>query len=96
MTGMDTRIGYPTEHLANTNNLENLASPMFATGIGLVLNGFQTMDRLNKESGSTIEEPQLEKPNEIPPTHSDPNKRGKFFDKILQKTKDFFDDRDDN
>mgnify|MGYP001013321967 CR=1 FL=1 len=49
LTGMDTRIGYPTEHLANTNNLDDLASPMYSTGIGLVLNGFQKMDLLAKE-----------------------------------------------
>jgi cell division protein FtsA len=98
LTGMDTRIGYPTEHLANTNNLEDLASPMYATGIGLVLNGFQTMDRYAIESGDVKEnrESEQEKQKDIPPTHSDPNKRGKFFDKILRKTRDFFDDNDDN
>jgi cell division protein FtsA len=98
LTGMDTRIGYPTEHLANTNNLDNLTSPMYATGIGLVLNGFQTMDRLAKESGSVDHEVENEpeKSKDLPPTHSDPNKRGKFFDKILKKTRDFFDDNDDN
>ena len=98
LTGMDTRIGYPTEHLANTNNLEDLASPMYATGIGLVLNGFQTMDRFSIESGDIKEngETEQEKQKDIPPTHSDPNKRGKFFDKILRKTRDFFDDNDDN
>jgi cell division protein FtsA len=98
LTGMDTRIGYPTEHLANTNNLEDLASPMYATGIGLVLNGFQTMDRFTKESGEIEQqdEKESEKPKDLPPTHSDPNKRGKFFDKILKKTKDFFDDNDES
>jgi cell division protein FtsA len=96
MTGMDTRIGYPTEHLANTNNLENLASPMYATGIGLVLNGFQKMDGLSKESDGSTLDPIDPKPTEIPPTHSDPNKRGKFFDRILKKTKDFFDDNEEN
>lgn len=38
VTGMDTRIGYPNEHLAN-NVPEELASPMYATGIGLVIEG---------------------------------------------------------
>jgi cell division protein FtsA len=91
LTGMDTRIGYPTEHLANTNNLENLASPMYATGIGLVLNGFQTMDRLYRESGEVKQkdEKESESPKDLPPTHSDPNKS-------LKKTKDFFDDNDDD
>ncbi len=40
MTGMDTRIGYPGEHLSNSVPKE-LISPMYATTIGLVLKGFQ-------------------------------------------------------
>ncbi|MBU1370594.1 MAG: cell division protein FtsA [Bacteroidetes bacterium] len=38
VTGMDVRIGYPNEHLAK-DTVEELASPMFATGIGLVIEG---------------------------------------------------------
>lgn len=50
MTGMDARIGYPTEHLASNNNLEELASPMYSTGIGLVLKGFEALDRQSHHS----------------------------------------------
>ena len=39
-TGMYSRIGYPCEHLANENN-KDLMSPMYSTGIGLVLKGFE-------------------------------------------------------
>jgi len=35
-TGMETRIGYPNEHLAKGVPAE-MASPMYATGVGLVL-----------------------------------------------------------
>ncbi|MBN1339010.1 MAG: cell division protein FtsA [Bacteroidales bacterium] len=38
VTGMDTRIGYPNEHLSS-NVPDELASPMYATGIGLVIEG---------------------------------------------------------
>jgi cell division protein FtsA len=34
---MDTRIGYPNEHLAG-NSSEEISSPMFATAVGLVMN----------------------------------------------------------
>jgi cell division protein FtsA len=51
MTGMDTRIGYPNEHLASEVS-DDLASPMFATGIGLVIEG---IDRYEREI--TREEP---------------------------------------
>lgn len=40
ITGMDTRIGYPNEHLSG-NSAPEMASPMYATGIGLVLMGMQ-------------------------------------------------------
>ncbi len=49
ITGMDTRIGYPNEHLA-PGVPEEMASPMYATGIGLVIIGLQ---RLEKETSKT-------------------------------------------
>jgi len=44
VTGMDSRIGYPNEHLANTND-HNITSPMYATGVGLVIKGFEQEER---------------------------------------------------
>ncbi len=44
ITGMDTRIGYPNEHLSNDVNKE-MASPMFSTGIGLVIEGINRFKR---------------------------------------------------
>lgn len=49
ITGMDTRIGYPNEHLA-PGVPEEMASPMYSTGIGLVIIGLQ---RSEKESMKT-------------------------------------------
>ncbi len=43
ITGMDTRIGYPNEHLANDVS-DDMASPMYATGIGLVIEGIKRFD----------------------------------------------------
>ncbi len=42
-TGMPTRIGYPNEHLA-VGVVDEMASPMFATGIGLVIEGISRFD----------------------------------------------------
>ncbi len=44
ITGMDTRIGYPNEHLAKEVGRE-MASPMYATGIGLVITGMERFER---------------------------------------------------
>ncbi|WP_074408462.1 MULTISPECIES: cell division protein FtsA [Aquimarina] len=38
ITGMDTRIGYPNEHLAGNSDSET-TSPMYATAVGLVMDG---------------------------------------------------------
>lgn len=41
ITGMDTRIGYPNEHLAGGSD-EETTSPLYATAVGLVLNSLDT------------------------------------------------------
>lgn len=40
ITGMDTRIGYPDEHLAS-NSDNRLTSPIYATAIGLVMSAIE-------------------------------------------------------
>ncbi|MBN3521623.1 cell division protein FtsA [Algoriphagus lutimaris] len=48
MTGLDTRIGYPNEHLGKSV-VEDVKSPMYATSVGLVLAGFKSLD--DREEG---------------------------------------------
>ena len=43
MTGMDTRVGYPNEHLGKSK-VEVVKSPMYATTVGLVLSGYRALD----------------------------------------------------
>lgn len=43
LTGMNARIGYPSEHLAGTQ-MEELAKPMYSTCIGLILKGYHDYD----------------------------------------------------
>ena len=47
ITGMDTRIGYPNEHLAGNSDSET-TSPMYATAVGLVMDGLVHMQRQRK------------------------------------------------
>lgn len=105
LTGMDARIGYPTEHLANTNDLEALASPMYATGIGLVLKGFESLEGLkpweqtenaiaSDNNPAEAQKNTKEKQEKIR-THSSGQKRGDFFKSILEPVKKFFDDSED-
>lgn len=80
ITGMSTRVGLPTEHLASTNDLDLLASPMYATGIGLVMKGFAGIDPIE-----VVDQPA--KPQQII-NHSKKSK-GPFFD-VWNRGKTFF------
>ena len=40
VTGKETRIGYPNEHLGSESK-DTVVSPMYSTGVGLVLKGFE-------------------------------------------------------
>jgi cell division protein FtsA len=76
MTGMDTRIGYPNEHLGK-GSLE-ITSPIYATSVGLVMKGLDYYDKQrNKHAKIT--------------THSKKTKGG-FFDKLFNKTQQWFEE----
>jgi len=56
ITGMDTRIGYPNEHLAGDSD-EQLSSPIYATSVGLLMSGLQKLEQeqnLNKKKQEEI------------------------------------------
>ena len=61
--GMDARIGYPAEHLAA--GTEEITSPTFSTGVGLVLKGYdfleyqERLENAGKKQEEKIIEPQL-------------------------------------
>lgn len=78
ITGMDTRVGYPNEHLGQSATDEAVTSPMYATGVGLVLKGFESNER-NRRSLAAVK------------SHSKRTK-GSFFDKLLEKGKSWFEE----
>ena len=51
ITGMDTRVGYPNEHLAGDSDKE-ITSPLFATSVGLVMDGLQRIEKQNQEDSN--------------------------------------------
>jgi len=57
VTGMDTRIGYPNEHLGKSK-IEAVKSPMYATTVGLVLAGYRPLDERINQSVYEEEQPQ--------------------------------------
>jgi cell division protein FtsA len=82
MTGMDTRIGYPNEHLAKDVPTE-MASPMYATGIGLVIEGLERFERQSvRESNEIVDGGKAQKKGK--------EKRERKPISFLKKIQDFF------
>jgi len=48
ITGLNARIGYPTEHLAS-GHIEELAKPTYSTCIGLILKGYSDYEHNRKQ-----------------------------------------------
>ena len=88
ITGMDTRVGYPNEHLAGDSD-SDITSPMYATAVGLVMDSLmrqeKTMTEMPENNDSEAEE-------EVTPTPEAlrDNSRG-FLDKLTERVKDFLD-----
>ncbi|MFD1185333.1 cell division protein FtsA [Pontibacter rugosus] len=89
ITGMDTRIGYPNEHLGRSK-VESVKSPMYATSVGLVLAGYQPLDQ-RVDYYNNVEEQVYAKPVEQKSSGSTSSGGG-----LLQKLKGFLSDDIDN
>jgi cell division protein FtsA len=98
-TGMSTRIGVPIEHLAHGYQ-EKVASPIYATAIGLLLNGIAFQEE-QLRLHPVVEEKIVvqEVPELVAETTSATNKAGvderqqqggKWLEGIFKKTKEWF------
>lgn len=93
ITGMDTRIGYPNEHVSDAPNA-NLLIPAMSTGVGLVING------LEKYSVSMKQEVVVENPFDMHDKKTMDTIKEKQRDQrgpssFLSKIKEFFDAEED-
>ncbi|WP_291119343.1 cell division protein FtsA [Flavobacterium sp. UBA6135] len=101
ITGMDTRIGYPNEHLAG-NSDEEISSPLYATAVGLVMNSIGNNSKsavpmcemeqpvkfeVKKQEESIPEAPK----SEIKEETTEGKIKRSFFDKYVEKIKEFLD-----
>ena len=98
ITGMDTRVGYPNEHLAGDTD-KDTASPIYATAVGLVMNSLEKQEQKKAEQEEDIEPEEVQnedKNQDEKDTSSDgepklhkPTKS--FMEKFVDKLKDFLD-----
>jgi len=87
ITGMDTRIGYPNEHLAGDTQAET-ASPTFATAVGLVM---KAVDQQVVEVSSEASDASDETPDEEQPVEKQSQRRRSIFDRFSESIKEFLD-----
>jgi cell division protein FtsA len=96
ITGMDTRIGYPNEHLAGGSD-DDIASPLYATAVGLVMDGLKRQERrrIEKEveemSNVAVEHSEENISQEEEVIESPRKERKSFLDKLTERVKDFLD-----
>ena len=76
-TTMQSRVGYPNEHLASTSPID-VSSPMYATGVGLVMKALENEEntQMNSSQGNQ------KKKNRS-------GGLGEFFGGLLDKIDDF-------
>ena len=99
VTGMDTRVGYPNEHLAGDTD-KSVTSPLYATAVGLVMDGLGRLeknepeindgesennmsDEIESENNETFSEGIKKENNKI--------KRESFLDKLTKNLQEFLD-----
>ncbi|MEJ8801735.1 cell division protein FtsA [Pontibacter sp. H249] len=90
ITGMDTRIGYPNEHLGKSK-IDAVKSPMYATSVGLVLAGYQSIDQMAAGYTETQQE-QIEYKKPVQKVAKEKESNGGLF----QMIKGFLSDDIDN
>ncbi|MAP99422.1 MAG: cell division protein FtsA [Flavobacteriaceae bacterium] len=95
VTGMDTRVGYPNEHLAGDTD-KSVTSPLYATAVGLLMDGLDKVDQISsteKVEDKNNESDNLEvlEDNESPKEIKNKIQRESFLDKLTEKVKDFLD-----
>ncbi|MBL6662251.1 MAG: cell division protein FtsA [Flavobacteriaceae bacterium] len=89
ITGMDTRVGYPSEHLAG-NTQEAVSSPLFATSVGLLMNALEEAPAVRKTEDTAEGEP-TELSSEERATVDVSQQRKSILDRFGEKLKEFLD-----
>lgn len=100
ITGMDTRIGYPNEHLANDSE-EKLSSPMYATAVGLLMNGLEEKAKQRRDnpvevmqeevSISSEEEEIIQEEEVVEEVIKKKEKKLSFFERFISNLREFLD-----
>ena len=89
ITGMDTRVGYPSEHLAG-DTTEAVSSPLFATSVGLLMSALDEMPAATPSGESAPLDIEASK-NEDQSSKEVNRQRKSILDRFGEKLKEFLD-----
>ena len=95
ITGMDTRIGYPSEHLAGDSN--KTTGPMFSTAVGLLMNALDgsNYSDIENEDENNVNSDELNSndhvENKVQNKKENSSSKKSIFDKWVDKFKEFLD-----
>ena len=104
VTGMDTKIGYPTEHLTKSK-FQEISHPMYATSIGLILKGYDDQryqekvihEQAKESTVAAVNAEAADQEADMPEVEEHQrNKRGKWLSSIITTTKKWFEEEDVN
>ena len=89
ITGMDTRVGYPNEHLAGDSD-ESTTSPTFSTAVGLLM---AALDKMPVEAIQEVPEEKAEESISVEESIQTtvPKNRNSIFEQWTDKFKEFLD-----
>ena len=87
VTGMDTRVGYPSEHLAGST-IDSVSSPLFATSVGLLMNALEDILTEKNESNHQNKISHLENEQK---KDKFSKQRKSILDRFGEKLKEFLD-----
>ena len=90
ITGMDTRVGYPNEHLAGDSDTIT-ASPTFSTAVGLLMNALENSSVEADEINSELNEAQINEGADQIESRREVIQRKSIFEKWTDKFKEFLD-----
>ncbi len=91
ITGMDTRVGYPNEHLAGDTD-KDVTIPLFATAVGLVLDGLKRFEKDINEKVEVKEADNTDGEENGPEQESEVRtERPGFLDSFKDKLTEFLD-----
>ena len=86
---MDTRVGFPSEHLAGDTQ-ETVSSPLFATSVGLLMSALEDT-KLEEEEEASVASDDENPVDESESVKEVAIKRKSILDRFGEKLKEFLD-----